>query len=440
MTHRHPARSGESGMVTLTALLTMLIVTLIGGALLVSLLGEIQGEFAYHQAVSALSIAEAGVHWAANTLNGPTQITQGYRGEVDGKGNPVDQPVQGAGGQQVGVFDVLVYCADGTFPQLTRPDPNTGCSTNPDQRLINSTGFVPSKTFLQGRRMVNALVTQDVLITNAAVCAYQLVNIHQSVNIIGNVVSLGTATPDITIQPGSFIRPLPSNPEKVPGDAVTASAVKCDTGCNTQVLGKVRAPLAIDCPKQDTVWGSYTCTPGNADFSGGSLTIDSVKSSQYANIDIGSNAALTFVTTGPNDVLHVQIESLTAGPGSKVVVTGGGTVVLNVKRQIVLNSPGGFNVDSLGNLLLPNRMVVRSCNEGIPAPAIELNQSVAASAVFIAPKGTVHMNQSAVTRGAILADTIDIEQDTTFTFDPTLINFALGFNRLVSWQDVPNVP
>src|SRR5262249_30254022 len=140
-------RSRENGFVTLAALVIILIITITGGILMASLLGEVQGGYGYTEAVGAVSVAEAGLHWGGTKLTGSLPATVGYAGDLN-------QTLLAAGGQTAGVFDVTVRCADGSAV-------STGCAAAPNNRLIRAVGYVPSKTGALGQRTVQAFVSQN---------------------------------------------------------------------------------------------------------------------------------------------------------------------------------------------------------------------------------------------------------------------------------------
>jgi len=431
-------RPTEKGFVTLAALLDVLIITLIGAILMTSLFGEIQGEFGYNEAVSAASTAEAGLHWAGNKLSGASATTQIYQGDTN-------QTLQTAGGQQAGVFDVGVTCANGTAVDTG----SAGCSNLPNQRLVRATGYVPSKTGMLGKRTVQALVSQNTFY-NKTICGYQNVTFAQGVTIQGDVGSEGTVNPDLSLQGPSgsaaTIQPAPGGVQ--PGSAYAVSSVSCSQGCPSQVAGSVNNNQAAGtvCPNLAQVWSSYVCTPGTATFNASALTITSANNS-WNSITLATGGSVTFVTAGPTDVLTVNVNSISAGSNTQFVLQGGGIVQLNVNSQLTAGQGSGFGLTSFQSplpspiptsVLVPaGHLIVRSCNTGTPTPAIWFNQSGGLSAVFIAPYGNVKMDQAQNSQGAILAANITLDQGTGFGFDATASAVGFGFNKLLSWQDVP---
>jgi hypothetical protein len=431
-------RPTEKGFVTLAALLDVVIITLIGAVLMTSLFGEIQGEFGYNEAVGAASTAEAGLHWAGNKLAGTSATTQVYQGDSN-------QTLVAAGGQQAGVFDVGVTCANGTAVDTG----SAGCSNLPNQRLVRATGYAPSKTGMLGKRTVQALVSQNTFY-NKTICGYQNVTFAQGVTIQGDVGSEGTLNPDLNLQGASGsaakIQPAPGGAQ--PGSAYAVSSVSCSQGCASQVAGSVnnnQTPGTV-CPNLAQVWSTYTCMPGSTSLSGGAVTISSANNS-LNNVTLASAGSVTFVTAGPTDVLTVNVNTISAGSNTQFIIQGGGIVQLNVNNQLTVGQGSGFGLASFQSplpspiptsVLVPaGHLIVRSCNTGTPTPAIWFNQSGGLSAVFIAPYGNVKMDQAQNSQGAILAANITLDASTGFGFDPTASAVGFGFNKLLSWQDVP---
>lgn len=415
-------RSREAGFVTLASLVIILILTITGALLMSSLLGEIQGGFGFTDSVGAASVAEAGLHWAGAKLTGSYATTAFYAGDVS-------QTLLSAGGQQAGVFDVRVTCADGVTAV------STGCTAAPNKRLIHAVGYVPSKTEVLGQRTVQALVAQNTFFTKT-ICAYTSASFDQGVTVKGDVGSEGTASLQGPSGSAARIQPAPGNVQ--PGSLYAVGAISCSQGCSNQVAGTVNPNQASGtvCPNQTQVFNFYTCAPGSQPLSGGAVTISAANSS-LSTVTLGAGGSVTFVTAGPTNVLSVNVGSITAGKNTQFIIQGGGTVILNVQNQLVVGQGSWFGVDPLGNAVPAGRLVVQSCNTGSPSPAIWFNQTGKLSAAFIAPKGNVQMDQAQFSQGSILANKIQFDQSTGFGFDASASAIGFGFNKLLSWQDVP---
>ena len=409
---------------TLIALVIMLVVTTIGTLLLTSLLGEFQGAFLYRHAASAFVVAEAGEHWAVNQMSGAGATT--YAGDAG-------QPVQGAGGQQVGVFDVNVTCQDGSAV-------STGCAAQPNQRVVTSTGYAPSKTSTQGQRTVRAVAQLSFLGLGYAMCGYNSVTIQPNMTVYGNVGSEGAGSPDLTIGSGSSVMAGGGQP----GNVYTITSPNCGA-CSQQVAGTVFAnqPPGTVCPSKSAVTSSFSCAPGTANWPGGDLTINSTNNS-WSALTFSQNT-LTFDTTGLSGPLVVQVDTITFnGQPNYVVIKGSGTVNLIVNTQLVFGPAGTFGQDySTGGLVPANRLVVESCGTGTISaanPAIKFqpgNQLV--SGVFIAPNGDVMNSPATGSLTSILANNIKIQPGSSVTYDPSAQSLQIpsGLPKILSWQDVP---
>jgi hypothetical protein len=413
-------RSRERGFVTLASLVIILIVTITGGILMASLLGEIQGGYGYTEAVGAVSVAEAGLHWGGTKLTGSFATTAFYAGNLN-------QTLLSAGGQTAGVFDVTVTCADNSAV-------STGCPLAPNKRLIRALGYVPSKTGALGQRTVQALVGQSTYF-NKSICTYTAVNFDSGVTVQGDVGSEGTASLQGPSGSAAQIQPAPGNVE--PGSLYAVGAISLSQG-PSQVAGTVNPNQTAGtvCPNQTQVFNSYTCAPGSSPLSGGAVTISSANNS-LSTVTLGSGGTVTFLTTGPTSVLTVNVGSITAGSNTQFIIQGGGTVILNVQSQLTVGQGSFFGVDSSGNVLPADHLIVQSCNTGSPSPAIWFNQSGKLSGVFIVPKGNVQMDQAQLSQGSILANNVLFDQGTGFGFDASATAVGTGFNKLISWQDVP---
>ena len=413
-------RCRENGFVTLASLVMMLIITLTGAILLNSLFGEIQGGYGYTEAVGAVSVAEAGLHWGGTKLTGSFASTAFYAGNLN-------QTLLSAGGQTAGVFDVTVTCGDGSAV-------STGCTAAPNNRLIRAIGYVPSKAAVLGQRTIQGLVAQNTFF-NKAICAYTSVSFTQGVTVQGDVGSEGTASLQGPSGSAAQIEPAPSNVE--PGSLYAVGAISLSQG-PSQVAGTVnpnQTPGSV-CPTRAQVSSSYSCAPGSGTLSGGAVTISAANSS-LSSVTLGSGGTVTFQTTGPTNVLTVNVGTITAGSNSQFIVQGGGTVVLNVQSQMTVGQGSFFGVDSFGNVLPADHLIVESCNTGSPSPAIWFNQVGKLSGVFIVPYGDVKMDQAQLSQGAVLANNITFDQSTGFGFDASASAVGTGFNKLISWQDIP---
>lgn len=69
---------------------------------------------------------------------------------------------------------------------------------------------------------------------------------------------------------------------------------------------------------------------------------------------------------------------------------------------------------------------------------MQLDQGSQLSAVFIVPNGSVDMNQAQYSNGAILANNMQFDKTTTFSFDNSAYSLLWSSTpKLNSWEDVP---
>ncbi len=427
-------RSTQAGFVTLAAIIIMVVVSLVGTLLYTSLLGEVQGEIGTRQSVAALGVAEAGANWAGNKLAGPNPGW--YAGDTG-------QVVQDASGVQVGVFDVNVTCTDGSAP-------STGCPAQPLRRLIASTGYVPNKTVVLGKRTIQivASTAPSALNFNNAVCTYNALNFDQGVTIAGNIGSEGAMNPDTTLLgPGGSEAKVVAGGGQ-PGNAYAVTTVSCSQVCpGDQVAGTVynsQAPGSV-CPSQASVVASFSCPVGSTDITSSATISVANGNTSIHNITVGSSSTITFATTGPTDVLNVHANAVTAGSGSKFVITGGGSVVLTLAGDMRIMGSSYFGVDDSNTLLPAGRFEVESCSTdtgttktGTPA-AVQFDQGSVLAGTFIVPQGSIDWDQAQTSHAVILANNGQFDKNTTFSFDGSGNNvlWASGVKTLASWEDVP---
>jgi hypothetical protein len=424
-------RSKDEGFVTLAAIIIMVVTALAGTLLYTSLLGETQGEISARWAATALNVAEAGANWGIAKLAGAGAAT--YAGAAN-------QALQSADGTPVGVFDVTVTCSNGSAAITGCPPP-----AQSGTRIISATGYAPSKATALGVRTIRILVNQtSALNFNNSICAFTSVNLDQGVMIAGNVGSEGATSPDLTLQGPS------GNPAKIlagggqSGNATAVSTASCSQNCDTQVAGVVRSgqtPGTV-CPNRAQVIASFACPIGSQNITSDTIISTATGNTTLNNITVGSGSTVVFATAGPSDVLVVHANSITAGQGSIFRITGGGSVVLTLAGPMHINQSSLFGVDSMNTLLPANHMEVESCstNTGTGSggtAAVQFDQGSRISAVVIAPQGSVDINQAQLMGGAILADTVQFDKGTNFSFDNTAGSLGGGFPKLVSWQDVP---
>ncbi|GEM_PF-3511668 len=426
-----PTRWGRqsAGFVTISALMIMLVVTTMAVLAYTSLLGETQGEVGNQEAVGALAAAEAGANWAVNKLSASGATT--YTGDTG-------QTVSSAGGSSIGVFDVSVTCDDPPTYSTPGVSPNSasGCNTNPTTRIVTATGYVPTKSAALGKRTVVLQVTATGL--GFALCAWGPLTFNQQDTVYGNVGSDDSIDhPSISLQgPASSAAAIKAG-GGTPGAAyaVTTPQVSCSQSCGTQVAGGVQAKTAgTICPSQTQTKASFTCPVGATNITTSGTTISS--NSTWNSVTLGANSTLTFQTAGPGTVLTVHVNGFTVGQGSKVLVTGGGSVVLTVNGVMHINQSSWFGSSSAASwTAVPgSNLTVESCNTS--TPAVKFDQSSDFSGYYVVPSGGFEINQAQNAQGAILAASILMDKTSSFTYDSSA-GGGSTYNHLVTWLDKP---
>ncbi len=427
--------AGQRGNTLLMVMLMLGAAGVLTVAILSNLLGEIQGALSYRQTVQALSVAEAGVHYAAAKIN-----ESGGEAFPGASNQLVSHPAAG----QIGLFDVTVRCSDGSVPGNPSP---CAAAPQPNLRVITATGFVPGKAMVLGRRTVVVRLRQAILTSlNYAVCGINGVDLDQDTSTYGSVGSNGNITllgPPKT--PGSLARTYPFGGQA--GDATAGGTVTCSGSCGSsyfQVAGTTTSNYPDQvCPMLPPI----TCRPGTTDYGVPtaltSLTISAANgNTAVRDVRMGSNSTLTFVTTGPNDTLIVQMNSLVVGQNSRVRVTGGGKVVLHMAGTMEVNQGTLYGVDGSDNDLAPGQFILESCaSDPDPASAVyavEFHQTGRINSIFFAPSGTVQLDQASLSRGAIQSLNVKFDLGTTFSYDTTSLAISAGpYNTLITWHEQP---
>jgi hypothetical protein len=227
------------------------------------------------------------------------------------------------------------------------------------------------------------------------------------------------------------------------GSASAVTAASCTDGCGTSVAGGVNSgqtPGTV-CPNRTNVINSFTCPIGTTDVT--ATTTISVANGNTLLRDISAPlySTITFATTGPTDVLNVQVRSVFFDQYAKFVITGGGRVVLTVQGNTYFQQWTQIGVDAIGNTLPAKQLLWQSCttnnSSSTSGAGLGIDQHATVSGVFIVPQGSVVVDQALAASGVILGNSVFIDQYATFNYDNSAWGAAGGFAKVSSWQDVP---
>ena len=439
---RSVAESG--GAVMMYILLVMGLVTVVTIGVMRFIAADLSAGIRQLQAVRVFNVAEAGVHYAlAELQQSGADIYQGRTITIDD------------GGTVLGTATVTVGCLDG------QPLPCSGA--NAPYRRIVSVGTLP----VSGPTRTLVVVVEGFPqgITGYAICGYTSVLINQGITIYGDVAANG---------PISLLGPA-SNPARVradppppftnngyyTGSAKATGAITCSQGCATQVQGTATpfAPGPI-CPSLTLP----TFTPGasNMTVTTAGWTMDD--STGYSWDTITLNAAgspggctgdtftdLRIQTGAAGTTTVVNLRQLVMGRCGRLIILGSG----NLELRIGETTGQGLTVGQYGRFgMLPTdttstpapapagrlTVYVRS-SAHVPA-AVQIDRASIVVGTFIIPNGEWDEDRAVGyvgnMYGAVLADTVDVDRDFVFTYDPTAALPAATystFTRLRSWKD-----
>ena len=459
----------ERGAALLSLMLSMLIITVVT----VGVMGIVQGDLAagirQQQAMQVFNTAEAGIHYAIARMQ--TAGAQSYAGETVGITD---------GATVIGQAAVVVQCLDGTTPT------GTGCATNGSLRRVRSTG---SLAVAGPQRLVVAIVEGTTSPTSSyAICGYDGVNLDQGVTVYGDVgtnqnLSLargGTPSRICNSTPGgACAAPVPAPPFAYSGSSYAVGTITCAGGsCNsTQIEGTIapNQPAGSVCP---TVTLTPPSGPGTTNLTvpaGSTVTVDAA--TNYGNVVLSSpgggagcppvGSVATLVIDSGNDptaTVTIRVRTLWVGRCARVVITGVGKVALwllepttvpagNARQALKTEQQSVFGSTAIGAPAVPiegGRFTINvmsskpvadagDCLDGGAAcAAVHFNRSGTISGTFVIPYGGFELDQAQLTNGAVLAQQIQFDRDTTFYYDPTSQIGSMvvsNFNRLRSWKD-----
>jgi hypothetical protein len=218
-------RGGERGFMLTLVLITFLVIEVIAVGVLSVVMSDLHGAVAHQQAVQAINVAEAGLHYGVAQLAAraaaPTPDDDAYAGEAR------DIVLADAAGALAGAFHVSVRCAypRGAHPPGCADDPATAAVDERDQRVVVSSGFVPARPG-RARRQIEATVRRYTPVPGdlgvVGICGRERVELGPETTVVADIGSNG----DVIIdgprrEPGSVAGTDP----RAPRAAATVEAV-----------------------------------------------------------------------------------------------------------------------------------------------------------------------------------------------------------------------
>ncbi len=453
------SRMGERGAALMAVLLFMILIVLVTAGVMNILRADLTAGVRQQQSVQVFNVAESGVHYAIARLQTSGAAT--YGGESLSIAD---------GSVAIGSTVVTVRCLDGTLPS-----PPTPCAgPNAAYRRIVSTAslVVPGPV-----RVMTAIVEGTTSSTsNYAICAYNGISFDQQVQVYGSVgsgttISLAGPMPNRAVicdstsggLGGACGTPNPSPITPFTAGAYAVGTITCSQGCANQVEGTVapNQPAGSVCP---SVTLTPPSPPGTTNLTvplGSTIIVN--PATNYGAVTLADTPgnpspcppnplqrSTLAIDSGidPNATVTVRMRTLLIGHCARVAVTGVGKVVL------WLLEPTGQALTTAERAVLGTTSLLPALAENLEPPieggrftinvvstnstAVRFNQGGLIAATFIIPNGGYSMDQAQLTNGAILANTVHLDQGTTFTWDPRARigdNSYSSFNQLRYWKD-----
>jgi hypothetical protein len=309
--------------------------------------------------------------------------------------------------------------------------------------------------------------------TTYAICGYQGVSFDQGIRVYGDVgtngnLSLargGNPTRICNSTPGGAAGgctgPATPPPFSYTGSAFAGGTITCGGGACTssQIEGTIapNQPAGTVCPLVTLSPPSPPNNDPSGDMTvGAAATVYADPTTNYGAVNLSPTGAATcpadvndratlVIDSGsdPNATVTLRMRTLRVGKCARVIIVGTGKVVLWLLDPSDLALMGEqlsvFGSTDLGATLVPiagGRFTINVTSTG--TPAVHFDQSGLIAGTFVVPGGGFRLNQAQLTNGALLANTITFDRNTTFTYDPTSSlagsNYS-NFDRLKAWKD-----
>jgi len=439
------ARAAECGAVMMYIILVLGLLTVVTAGVMQFIAGDLSAGVRQLQAVRVFNMAEAGLHYALAQLQEPNADT--YAGETI---TITD------GSTVLGTATITVGCPNG------QPLPCSGAAA-PFRRIV-STGALP----VAGPTRTLVVVAEGFpqSLTGYAICGYSSVLINQGITVYGDVASNGTI---------SLLGPA-SNPARVradppppyvnngyySGSARAVGSITCSQGCAAQVQGTttpfapgpicpaVTLPPFAPGPNDQTVTTAGWTMDSTTGYAWDEVTLDAAGDSNGCS---GSQpfTDLRIQTGAAGTTTVVNIRRLVMGRCGRLILLGEGKVELRLgepyAQALVVGQYGRFGMLPTDTSSTPQpaaagRIVVQVQSTGQDPAAVQIDRASIVVGSFIVPNGEWDedraVGHTGKMYGAVLANTVDVDRDFVFTYDPSAELPAAtysNFTRLRSWKD-----
>jgi hypothetical protein len=436
-THRGRARAAghESGVVMMFVLMAILVVGAITLTVIQLINADVGGGLRELQAEQVFNISQAGVHYAIGKLQ--LAGANSYGGETI---------TITSGSSTLGTATITVNCIDtGAAPP---------CNGNyAGYRRIVSAGALsgpgPSRTIVA--------VVQGTQGGTGGICGYANGVVGGGGNTIYSDVGSNTT---ITLASGDQIKADTNVPPTFTGRAVANGVITCATSCASQVQGGVFAS------QPGTICPALTVpafTPGGSNLSVPTtgFTINSTSGLSWNDVSVAAGTCsggtpytdlmLQADPSNPNTVTVVQMNTLTMGACSRLVILGVGQIELRLAKaghnSLLVNANSRFGVlpadtQSTRAPVPVKRLVVWVNANGTAGAttAVQFLNTELVSATIFAPNGRVFPSQVPYMYGAIWAKWVAFNSGVTFWSDlsglpASVVSPYANFSYLRSWKD-----
>ncbi len=424
----------ESGLLMMFVLMAVLLIAAVTLTVIQLISADVAGGFRELQAEQVFNIAQAGVHYGIGKLQAAG--SNSYAGETI---------TITSGSSTLGTATITVNCIDsGAAPPCT--------GNYAGYRRIVSAGSLltagPSRTVVA---IVQA--TQGIA---PGVCGYASGVVGGGNNTIYSDVGSNTT---ITLGTGDLIKADTNVPPAFAGKAVAQGTITCATSCATQVQGGTspNQPSAV-CPALTVP----TFTPGATNLScPPTCTINAASGYSWQDLTVAAGTCsggtpyqdlqIQADAANPNNTQVVQINTLTMGACSRVVILGVGKIELRIgkasAKSLLVNANARFAVlpsDTQASPapVPPSRFSVwdNSIGTAGATTAVQFNGAEYVSATVYAPNGRVYASSVPNMSGAVYSKWVAFNGGVTFTANTSGLQSSsfsayTNFYYLRSWKD-----
>lgn len=427
---RPRARGPERGAILMFVLLVMLFIATVTVGVLNLIAADQAAGIHELQAVQVFNVAEAGAQYALGRL------------QAAGANNYAGQTLTLMSGlTTLGTATVRVNCID------TGAAPPCGGTWAGYRRIVSAGSLAVGGP---ARTVVMVVQGYGLALSPYALCAYQSLTVLVGATIYGDVGSNGT----IALQTTSTVNADPNTPPQYAGVARANGAITCDDGCGAQVAGGA-TPNAVGwvCPTAAT--GPFS--PGATNLVRNNFTMNGATGYNWNNVTITSGTcaggtpyhSLRIQAGAAGTTTVVQINQLTMGNCSRLMILGAGNVDLRIGRATGTGLSVGWNshfgVLSTDTLATPApvtasqlQVEVNSSSACSSSCAATIQHDSVVSGIFVVPNGEIYLGQNEAASGAVLANWVTFDQNLTFTYDTSAgigASVFSTFNNLRSWKD-----